>query len=69
LINYANGNAIRSILEASENDPVKTQLKNHVSVHLLVSGAPTGDAREFLPVDCDGMNIRAKDFRIHLWII
>ena len=49
LINYANGSAFRSILETSEKDPTKTQLKNHVSIHLLVSGAPTGDAREFLP--------------------
>jgi hypothetical protein len=57
LINYANGSAIRSILETSEKDSAKTQLKNHVSIHLLVSGAPTGDAREFLPTDCDGINI------------
>ena len=50
-----NGSAFRSILETSEKDPTKTQLKNHVSVHLLISGAPTGDGREFLPTDCDGM--------------
>jgi hypothetical protein len=56
LNNYANGSAIRSILETSEKDSSKTQLKNHVSIHLLISGAPTGDAREFLPTDCDGMN-------------
>ncbi len=55
LINYANGSAIRSILETSEKDSTKTQLKNHVSIHLLVSGAPTGDGREFLPTDCDGI--------------
>ncbi|CAF2353819.1 unnamed protein product [Rotaria sp. Silwood2] len=54
LINYANGSAIRSILETSEKDSTKTQLKNHVSIHLLISGAPTGDGREFLPADCDG---------------
>ena len=54
LINYTNGSAIRSILEASEKDSLKTQLKNHVSIHLLISGAPAGDAREFLPDDCDG---------------
>jgi len=54
LINYANNNAIRSILETSEKDPNKTQLKNHVSIHLLICGASSGDAREFLPNDCDG---------------
>ncbi|UJR27274.1 hypothetical protein I4U23_008569 [Adineta vaga] len=54
LINYANGSAIRSILESSERDSTKTQLKNHVSIHLLISGAPAGDGREFLPADCDG---------------
>lgn len=53
--NFANGNTIRSIFESSERDPAKTQLKNHVSIHLLISGAPTGDGREFLPADCDGM--------------
>ena len=40
---------------SSERDTTKTQLKNHVSIHLLISGAPTGDGREFLPTDCDGM--------------
>ncbi len=55
LINYANGSAFRSILETSEKDSTKTQLKNHVSIHLLISGAPTGDGREFLPTDCDGI--------------
>jgi hypothetical protein len=55
LNNYANGSAIRSILETSEKDSGKTQLKSHVSIHLLVSGAPTGDSREFLPTDCDGI--------------
>ncbi|CAF5227655.1 unnamed protein product, partial [Rotaria magnacalcarata] len=45
LNNYANGSAIRSILEATEKDSTKTQLKNHVSIHLLISGAPTGDGR------------------------
>jgi hypothetical protein len=65
LNNYANGSAIRSILETSEKDSSKTQLKNHVSVHLLVSGAPTGDAREFLPTDCDGMNTFWKHFCIY----
>jgi len=44
-------------LETSEKDSAKAQLKSHVSIHLLVSGAPTGDAREFLPTDCDGINI------------
>ena len=55
MISYANGSAFRSILETSDNDSTKTQLKNHVSIHLLISGAPTGDGREFLPTDCDGM--------------
>lgn len=54
LINYANGSGFRSIFETSERDSNKAQLKSHVSIHLLVSGAPTGDAREFLPADCDG---------------
>jgi hypothetical protein len=49
-------------LETSENNSTKTQLKNHVSIHLFVSGAPSGDAREFLPADCDGRNICLKDF-------
>jgi hypothetical protein len=65
LINYANGSAIRSILETSEKDSAKTQLKNHVSIHLLISGAPTGDAREFLPTDCDGMEIHWNDFALN----
>ncbi|CAF1159169.1 unnamed protein product [Didymodactylos carnosus] len=54
LTNYANGSSIRTILEGSEKDPTKTQLKNHVSIHLLMSGAPCGDARDFLPSDTDG---------------
>jgi len=58
LLNYANGSAFRSIFEASEKDSTKAQLKNHVTVHLLISNAPTGDAREFLPPDCDGTTIK-----------
>ena len=57
LLNYTNNRRTRSILETSEKDSNKTQLKSNVSVHLLVSGAPPGDAREFLPTDCDGMII------------
>jgi len=57
LINYANGSGFRSIFETSDRDSNKAQLKSHVSIHLLVSGAPTGDARDFLPDDCDGMNM------------
>jgi len=67
LINYANGSAFRSILETNEKDPTKTQLKNHVSIHLLISGAPTGDGREFLPTDCDGKSSYSlKLYRNHL---
>ena len=55
---------MRSILETSGKDPGRTQLKNHVSIHLLVSGAPSGDAREFLPTDCDGMQINCLDIII-----
>jgi hypothetical protein len=67
LINYANGSAFRSILETSEKDSTKTQLKNHVSIHLLISGAPTGDGREFLPTDCDGICLYPfKLYSIHL---
>jgi hypothetical protein len=64
LINYANGGSIRSILETSEKDSNKTQLKSHVSIHLLVSGAPSGDAREFLPNDCDGTTILVFDLTL-----
>jgi len=54
-------------LETNEKDPTKTQLKNHVSIHLLISGAPTGDGREFLPTDCDGKSSYSlKLYRNHL---
>lgn len=64
LLNYATIGPMRSILETSEKDPGRTQLKNHVSIHLLISGAPSGDAREFLPRDCDGMNNYDLDMSI-----
>ncbi|CAF1174174.1 unnamed protein product [Didymodactylos carnosus] len=53
LNNYASGSSTRTIFEESDKDMNKLQLKSHVSLHLLVSGAPNGDAREFLPDDVD----------------